>query len=418
MAQTYRGQQDKRFAPDVGYTNKPKSIFAGADPKSNTNYFTTRPTSRFAPQVQSQSLAALERDPKYGVGVGSLSSFVDQMKNITPGMLQSPSGSPAPKAKATTAKKTTPSRTAVARRITGGGVAAPVAKPIDPLEALRGEYDKYMQDIYGGLTTSLEAERQQYKTRSDELAARLGATYDDAAKVAGGVSDASQNALAEFAKRMGLESTTQGQAVQDWQATNERLKALNATNRASSMGTNDLIRSNYYDFLRDKIASAEGNMATSRAGINDIILQAQLARQQAAQAAAAAAARARSSRRRGGGGGSSGKSGVTGTTTEKTSSSNDAQFQLALNNPDYLDALISGDTAASAVLAKGNQPYRSPGFGVPGSAAAQKMASDYAAAAARQKQAQDLAKAIVLATRAGGPKTSSTYTTTSKQKNI
>jgi hypothetical protein len=251
-------------------------------------------------------------------------------------------------------KPAAPSKNAVARKVVGkGGTAgksAPVAPPPDPLETLRGEYDKYMADIFGGLKTSLEGERTQYKTRSDELAARLAATYADASQTASTAGDRITQQMQDYAQRMGLQQAAPTAAA-DWIAQNERLKTLNETAKANSLATNDMIRSNYYDFLGDKISSAEGMGATARAGINDVIANAILARQQAAQAAAAAAAARRSSGRRGGGGGGS-KSGG-GTSATKITSANDILNALSQANPVVREALMAGDADVSRVISAG-----------------------------------------------------------------
>lgn len=350
MAKT-RGQQDKRFAPETGYTNQPVSIFAGAKP-GNSPAFTTSNYVRAAPVVKSQGGLSRAQQNYASKQASALMPFQEAMKNITPGMLQSPSGT-AKKATTTAAKKsTTPTKAAVARKVVGSGAAkaaTPAAKPVDPLESLRGEYDKYLQDIYGGLTTSLEGERAQYQTRSNELVDRLKAGYADANTLAAGTADRTGAAMQEYAQRMGLQQAAPT-AAEPWIATNERLKALNGVAQNQSLQTNDLIRTNYYDFLGDKVSSAKGSEATSRAGLNDVIAQAILARQQAAQAAAAAASRARSSRGRGGGkGGSSG--GLKGSTT--LSSSNDVLAQLMQMDPIVRNAQMSLHPLSAAILDSG-----------------------------------------------------------------
>jgi hypothetical protein len=310
-----------------------------------------------------------------------------------------------------------PSKTAVARRVVSKGPArpaGPVSPAVDPLEALRGEYDKYLQDIYGGLTTSLQGERTDYQNRSNDLAARLKAIYDASDATANSANTSAQQAMTDYATRMGLQSAAPT-AMAPWQQQNAQIIAQNAANRANSTATNDLIRTNYYDFLGDKISSAQGAEATARGGLNDIIAQAIVARQQAAAAAARAAAARRSSGKKGGG--SSGSGPITTTTTDTTSSSNNDLFGLANQYSDVMDQIIANNPIASGILKKGTTPIASPAYGVPGSPESAAMHAAYNTLNTNKQTAEALAKAyIIKAGATGGPKTASKVTSTSKSK--
>jgi len=277
----------------------------------------------------------------------ALKPFQDVMKLVSPGMLQDTHPS-SPKAKsAPSAKKSGPSKAAVVRRITQ---QVPAGPPVDPLDTLQKEYAGYLTGAYGGLETALGADAEQYKKRSQEIADRIKAQYADAQSLASGMNDASKNALAEYAQRMGLQEATQGSAVQDWFQQNERLKALNSAAQANSMSTNDIIRSNYYDFLVDRIASARGAEATSQATLLDTIANAKLQRLQAQQAAAAAAARRRSGGGRGGGG-SGGGSGST-KAGQKSTSTNDAMAEMYRLYPELRDVGMADYKPSADLLAQ------------------------------------------------------------------
>jgi hypothetical protein len=291
---------------------------------------------------------------------------------------------------------------------------SPSKTAVDPLEALRGEYDKYLQDIYGGLTTSLQGERTDYQNRSNDLAARLKAIYDASDATANSANTSAQQAMTDYATRMGLQSAAPT-AMAPWQQQNAQIIAQNAANRANSTATNDLIRTNYYDFLGDKISSAQGAEATARGGLNDIIAQAIVARQQAAAAAARAAAARRSSGKKGGG--SSGSGPITTTTTDTTSSSNNDLFGLANQYSDVMDQIIANNPIASGILKKGTTPIASPAYGVPGSPESAAMHAAYNTLNTNKQTAEALAKAyIIKAGATGGPKTASKVTSTSKSK--
>lgn len=264
-------------------------------------------------------------------------------------------------------------RTTIARRLLGrgsvdgiGGVkkpVAPVPPPVDPLKAIGGEYDKYIQDIYGGLNTTLTADRAQYATRSEALLNQLKGYYDQAATQANQINTKSQNDILDYAKRMGLQQAAPA-ALTDWAVTNEQIKAINQGARADSLATNDMIRSNYYDFLGNKIASGQGAMAQARASLNDIIAQAILTRTQAQQAAAAAAAARKSSggsrrssgRKSSGGGSSSGNlSGLAGTVSQTQAIKNQGLSDQAANDPYLRLASVSNDPMASKIISLGTR---------------------------------------------------------------
>jgi hypothetical protein len=318
-----------------------------------------------------------------------------------------------PKAKAVAKPKAKAPAKAVARRVGVPVARGPVAPPVDPLDTLRGEYDKYLTDIYAGLDTTLKGDQEQYKTRSAELATRLGQVYDDSKNVAGATATRTNEDLASFAARMGIGEAMQGRDTADWQQTNERLKSLNEVNRANSLATNDTIRTNYYDFLGDKISSAKGQEAMSRSSLNDIIAQAKLARQQAQMAAAAAAARARSSRGRGGGSGGSG--GVKGSTSEQTAMKNTELYKLFMNDPLVQNAMLMDDPRSAAILNAG-RPVIQPKKGSILTNPIYKMVAGLKSAAAPPSAAsKSSALAYYLATgQAGSPVTSNVTKYSSK----
>jgi hypothetical protein len=275
-------------------------------------------------------------------GVGQAFLDVMKLKGIESGFGIRDTHPPVPKAKSGGSKKSAPSRAAVGRRVIGPtGPATPVAPPVDPLDTLRTEYGGYLSGIYGGLEKALGVDAEQYKTRSQEIADRIKAQYADANTVAGNMNAASTDAMTALAQRLGLQQAVQGGDTQDWLKTNERLKALNAAAQANSLSTNDLVRSNYYDFLVDRAASAKGSEATAQANLLDLVSNAKAQRllMQQQAAAAAAAARARSRGRGGRGGGGSGSGSASESTVEKLAQENVAEYEWYKAHPE--DALLA-----------------------------------------------------------------------------
>ena len=303
---------------------------------------------------------SLPKDPggvPYVSGNSSNSSWDGWAERLGKGLttLQAINKALAPVRKINTSAKTTankkPATSTVARRLGVSAPAAPVAPPVDPLDTLRNEYSGYLTNTYGGLETALQANADQYKTRSQEIADRLKAQYSDAAGVAANQNQATQSDLEAFAQRMGLQQATQGTDARNWISQNERLKTLNAAAQANSLSTNDLIRSNYYDFLVNRVGSAKGAEATAQANLLDLVAQAKAQRllMQQQAAAAAAAARRSSGGRRGGGGGSS-SSGVKTSDVLTTSSTNPAQAAFLAAHPELAQYQMLQDTGLAAYV--------------------------------------------------------------------
>lgn len=248
-----RGSSSKGYrqgSPSVK-AKKPKPLVAIKQTPA-PRQTTTSKVSSSKPAPPQRSLRALERDPKYG-------------------------GTPSKKAptkSSSTKKSSAPARSGGSvGSVGGGGSGVAVAPPPDPLTVLANQLGGQLSTLFGGLAITQQGLKEDYDKRSLDLLSRIESDYATADAQIKASQQGSQNTIDDLARRVGMTGVTGTVDDAERRLMNERILQLNAGSKAASDANFDMLRTNYGDYLGDKVNQANASGVMAQVQLMDLIQQ-------------------------------------------------------------------------------------------------------------------------------------------------